>query len=242
MVTARVDSERLPTRRVLAELPARVVTFLRAVGTNAGVRGALALGGFGPDDEREGWALLQAACMSRNDGKEGFDPALDAPAQRAIHEIAGWVARHFPRLIAAVERQHPEASDLFAGIEAPGAARGEAVLALATLLARIDELARKRAAVVTTLSRRGLTASERARLHALVDLAQSAPSPDPERAPEQSRERELAALYRWHADWATTAHAVIERKDYLIALGLAARARRAEAALEDANDERSGST
>ncbi len=42
----------------------------------------------------------------------------------------------------------------------------------------------------------------------------------------EERIDELTALYRWYSDWSATARAVIARRDYLMAMGLAERARR----------------
>jgi hypothetical protein len=105
-----------PSRQVLAETPARVVTFLYAMGTNGALQAAMAQGGFSRADHDEGWALLQRACGFA----EASDPeAEDTPARRAMQEIAEWVGAHCERLQMAIARLHPEHADLFAGIEAP---------------------------------------------------------------------------------------------------------------------------
>jgi hypothetical protein len=50
------------SRQSLERLPGRALTFLRAVGTHPGVRAAMAAGGFGEADHREGFALLASVC------------------------------------------------------------------------------------------------------------------------------------------------------------------------------------
>src|SRR5260221_12958890 len=70
------ENVRIPTRRVLDELPARVVAFLRATGTHAGIRAAMSRGGFTERDHDEGWTLLHAVCAW---GTGGIDPPRALP-------------------------------------------------------------------------------------------------------------------------------------------------------------------
>lgn len=215
MSTTRAETV-LPSRRVLLDLPARVVLFLRASGAQAGIRGALSRAGFSAEDHHEGWALLGAACAYQ---AGGLDPADDEPARVANVRIVGWVQAHFPRLRVALERLHPDALSVFAGIESPRPE--EAVLALGTWLSRLDALGPSSAAKMT-LARRGVDETALAELRALLHTAQAAPPVD-DAAPRAPREQELLALHRWYTDWSATARAVIPRRDYLIALGLAGR-------------------
>lgn len=207
-----------PGRKVLADAPVRVVTFLRAIGSRGDLQAAMARGGFAECDHREGLELLAAACAF----EPAADPDAQSPARAAMEQIAEWVARHVPRLEAAVARLHPETAGLFDGIH-PGDGAA-APLALAMLLDRLSALAPS-APVLETLARRRLDASERQRLAKLLAIAQS--SEPAARSTTHDRSRALLALYRWHNDWATTAHRVIERREQLIALGLADRGRRA---------------
>jgi hypothetical protein len=74
---------------------------------------------------------------------------------------------------------------------------------------------------------KGVTAEERKRLRALIEVAKRA-AEDAEsaavvEADDGSRDEGLLALYRWYSEWAGTAHAVIKRRDWLILLGLAKR-------------------
>jgi hypothetical protein len=229
MIAIRAGSlQRIPSRQVLAALPARVVSFLHAIGSNAVIRTAMARSGFSERDHQEGFALLGAVCRYPAAGQD--EPEL-LTAREAEEQAILWVRTHFDRLIAAVRRQHPADLDLFGGIEAPD--RSTAVLALATLLSRLDarerqagsggEVGAETGAVTDTLARRGLDRAERARLAEVVRVARSAPTA--ERAGDKDpRRAELLALHDWYADWTATARVAIGPKSLRIALGIASRA------------------
>jgi len=219
MLTTRADGGRTPSSRTLAELPARVVVFLSAVGSHAAIRALLAEGGYGRDDHEEGWALLGKACAY---GSSGADPLEELPARQAMAEIAGWVSTHFPRLRAALERLHPEALTLFAGVEAPSDAPS-ALLALALMLQRLGALDAAGSTVLETFARRGVDARELRRLAELVETARAAPIPSSTGPVRDPREAELTELWRWWSDWSATARVLVGRKDWLSALGLYAR-------------------
>jgi len=226
-----------PPERALQELPARVVTFLRIAGGHAPIRARLVAAGYGSEDHEEGRRLLLAACPFRTGG---VDPGEDLPARAADAEIERWVPAQWPRLRAAVEHRHPESvaaiDDLAA---APGA---RALLLVAALLGRLDALEDdpRGRALLATLARRGLDRAERARLGALVRAAQgiaaaelaapaagAGPAPNPDGSDDAVA---LRALHAWYRDWATTARAVIARRDWLIRLGVVDRRRGAAAA------------
>ncbi|HEX6272785.1 MAG TPA: hypothetical protein VFZ53_07095, partial [Polyangiaceae bacterium] len=223
------------------ELPARVVVFLRAAGMHPPLRAALEAGGYGPSDHAEGVRLLAAACPYR-DG--GLDPADDAEAREAVAELERWAKRHLARLRAALERLHP---DVRIVPEANGLDGANAVLAVATLLGRVRELERANerdarkpsGAVLETLTRRGFDAAMRARLGELVEVAQRADAPNGvsaggvETETDDAPDAEIVALHAWFEDWASTARALVERKDWLIRLGLRERPRRRPAGIAD---------
>jgi len=216
-----------PSEWALRELPARVVVFLRAAGTHPPLRAALEAGGYGACDHAEGLRLLAGACPYR-DG--GLDPADDTAARRAVAELEWWAKRHLARLRAALERLHPEAVRIVP--EVNGLDGAEAVLAVATLLGRVNELEVREpnGAVLETLRRRGLDCALRRRLGELVEAAKRVERPrvvplvdtEPDGAPDA----EIVALHRWYDDWSATARALVERKDWLIRLGLSERRRR----------------
>ena len=126
---------------------------------------------------------------------------------------------------------------MFANLKASTGA--EAVNGVATFLARVDALDKgsdpARASTkkddkkaVALLGTRGLTTKERARLSDLVEVAlgptptlPEGPTPDEDAA--AARRAALVSLKRWYDEWATTAHAVVKKRVYLIRLGLAAR-------------------
>jgi hypothetical protein len=228
-----VELTQLPSEWALRELPARVVVFLRAAGTHPPLRAVLEAGGYGPSEHAEGVRLLAAACPYR-DG--GLDPADDAEARDAVAELERWAKRHLGRLRAALERLHP---DVRIVPEANGLDGANAVLAVATLLGRVRELDAREpnGAVMETLTRRGLDGATRERLGALVEVAQRADAPSDvpasgasalgvETEPSAAPDAEMVALHAWFEDWAATARALVERKDWLIRLGLRERPRR----------------
>lgn len=217
-----LDPNQKPGDWVMRELPARVVVFLRGVGSHAAIRAAMHTGGYGPRDHEEGLSLLLSACPYRS---IGFDPAEDEPARKAVAELETWVRTHGARLRAALERLHPEQLGLLSGIDASGEAR--AVLAVATSLERLNtaEATSPKSPVFTTLEQRGFDRAARQRLEQLVKTAQSAQAPRETPEPDLDPDADLLALYRWFHDWSTTARTFIKRKDWLIHLGLSQRRR-----------------
>src|SRR5258708_2516400 len=214
------ENVRIPTRRVLDELPARVVAFLRATGTHAGIRGAMSRGGFTERDHDEGWTLLHAVCAW---GTGGIDPQRALPARSANAALARWVVANFARFRAALERVHPAHANLFPAVEASSSSGASAVLAVATLLQRLDNMDRAvsagTSAVFVTLARRGLDARERAHLADLVYTAQSVPMPaatapathvttDADANNRVPRQKELFCLTRWFTDRTANANAI----------------------------------
>jgi hypothetical protein len=57
MHEARVVMSPIPGETALAEIPARALTFLRAIATRAAIRDPMAQGGFTAEDHAEGWLL-----------------------------------------------------------------------------------------------------------------------------------------------------------------------------------------
>jgi hypothetical protein len=127
-------------------------------------------------------------------------------------------------------------------------ARAGAILSIATFLDRLDALENDPAraatreadrAALARLAERGIDAAERARLRALVKTAMrattDAPAPTPPRAPSTpaapaelpvDQAESLRKLRAWYDDCSRTAKALIKRRDYLIALGLAKRSKK----------------
>jgi hypothetical protein len=228
------------SRQVLEETPGRAITLLRALGTSPAIRALLAANGYTPKDHEEGWNLLHKV--------SGYVPGEAGPvdddtkARDAITELDAWDEQGFQRAHAALTRLHP-AQDryIFDGL-AP--AKGpEAVLRVALFLDRLDALeggpdrkATRKAdrAALETLETRGITKAERTRLRALVGVAQSSPRlpiiASTAASSVEKRTEALRELRAWYNDWASTARAVVTRRDYLIRLGLARRKRAIRAA------------
>jgi hypothetical protein len=166
----------------------------------------------------------------------------EAKAQRAaVAELDNWDEPHFRKFKATLERHHPDVAEyVFTNLTA---SRGpQAVMGVATLLARIDALdsgsdpSRKATATadkkaVELLATRGLTDHERKRLADLVQVALGPTSPLASLPPDElakTRRQKLLALKHWHNEWSAVAHADIKKRAYLIRLGLAERRSRAK--------------
>jgi hypothetical protein len=201
---------------------------LFVVGTCMPIRARMALGGYRDEDHEEGLSLLSQACAYQG----AATPEDDATAA-AAEALLAWTQKHRVRLRSALQRLHPEWIDLFpehALADAPSA-----VLAVSVLLDRLDALTQQAqssessASLLQTLARRGLDDVERRRLRGWVLEASSAATPPPDVTHEASAR--LLALYEWHRDWTTCARELIERRDWLIRLGLQRqKSRRREAA------------
>jgi hypothetical protein len=230
----------------LRNLPARAATFLHVVGAHGPIRAAMQQGGYRPKDHEEGLRLLVAACAL---GKTGVSPTEDEAPRAATETLVAWASVHVPRLQAAVQRCHPKLPDPFAGLDfsEPGAV----VLSSAKLLARLVELETDESCtpMLDTLTKRAFDPAQRDHLRHLVETAQRAAIPCggfPSAAissgdaagqalanglrGEASAGSAQLALYRWYADWTTTAKALILRKDWLLRLGLRRQRRATERA------------
>lgn len=226
-----------PSEWALRELPARAATFLSTVGSHGAIRGALRGGGYRTADHEEGIQLMAAACALR---PGGVDPAQDEAPRLAAKKLEEWSATHVGRLSAALRRLHPDEPSPFDGIDF--SSRGDAVLGVTQLLGALRRMTAhaSAAAMSTTLAHRGLDEAERAMLDEWVALAQGVARPDLEVGFEAvgsngANEAEpamtqgddaLIALHGWYEDWATTAKALIRRKDWLLQLGVRRRRRR----------------
>lgn len=216
---------RIPSPSVLALVPERVATFLRGVVLFPAARAALEAGGYRASDHAEGLRLLNAFFEFPSAPAPTF--AADQRVAGAQAEVEEWVRTNFTRLSGAVRRVNGARCGLFRDIESP--TTPEAVLALRTLLNRIEHADPEDRGGCETLAHRGLDDAERARLAQLVDRARSlSPAVDDPRNRDR-RVEELTALYYWHLDWANTARAMIRNRLLLATLGIARRKWRAAA-------------
>jgi hypothetical protein len=217
------------SRQTLDQVPLRALTFLRAVGTDANIHGALARVGFTKNDIERGWALLRAVSNS----PAAVQPTVHNPVATAMEQVDLWIAPGFTRARAALRHLHPDQEAfVFHNLEVRHG--GEAILQVGAFLDRCDalELGTDRKAThkadlaaLATLEKRGLTKPERKRLRALVAVVEStaAPLPAENLTPVEERVDQLTQLYAWFQDWADTARTVIKRRDQLIRLGLGKR-------------------
>jgi hypothetical protein len=237
----RVRTSSRPGKTVLAETPARVLRFLGAVSKSPPIYKALVGHGYTRNDHQEGWQLLLRAA-----GYYRLPPLLpdgNGPGVDALKTLDDWAGTRIRLLRTAVGRRYPEqAAFLFAGqphadLMRPGA--GGSVLAVQVLLDRVDALAkgtrRKGAleadrAALALVAQRGLTEEERSRLRGLVERVKTggaafagAAGEVEEMEGEGDEEQDLRKLRAWYDEWADTARVAIQRRDYLIQLGLAHR-------------------
>jgi hypothetical protein len=237
----RVRTSSRPGKTVLAETPARVLKFLGAVSKSPPIYKALVGHGYTRSDHQEGWQLLLRAA-----GYYRLPPLLpdgDGPGVAALKQLDDWAGTRIRLLRVALGRRYPEqAAVLFAGQAHADSMRrrsGGSVLAVQLLLDRVDALekgAKRKGtlegdrAALAILAQRGLTQEERSRLRGLIELvktggrALAGPAGEVEGTEEEGdEEQDLRKLRAWYEEWAATARVAIQRRDYLIQLGLAHR-------------------
>ena len=209
----------------LEATPARVLTFLRAVGTSDPIRFALSGVGYDDAEHARGWSLLHSAA--------GFTPpatAAPSPDGEVVAAIAALDAsdERLHRIVDASLRHHyPALRDQLIADLKPGRG-GESVLYVGTLLARLAKLSGPDGkAALERLARRSLTPTYRADLAALVKTAERFTTPTAAPATDSSQHDALRALRAWFEEWSELARGEVSRKDYLLRLGLARRKRSA---------------
>ena len=207
------------SRQTLEETPARVLSFLRAVGTTPAIRALMASRGYEASDHQEGWDLLHSV--------SGYTPetppqGVDVKVRDAIVTLDNEDEDLFRILGPALRRLHPlQAKYVLDGL---GPAVGPAaVSSVKLLLKRLDSLETSPERIATrpqdhaalaTLAKRGIDAKERARLSALVEIAESGEHDEPHLAG-------LGQLYAWYEDWSAVARSVVKRSDYQCRMGVA---------------------
>jgi hypothetical protein len=216
----------------LEATPARILTFLRAVGTTPALWAQLHTRGYAKEDHEEGWDLLH-----RVSGKTTQAPAPLAggsPARDAIHTLEVWVGDGYLLASSTLGRRHPaQAAFVFDGLAE--LKDKDVPLSVRTFLDRLDELEsspdrtatrKEDHAALQSLVPRGIDPAQRARLRALVEQSEQpteqGESPDPAAASKAAEQMkaDLTALKAWFDEWSGVARAVIKRRDYLIRLGL----------------------
>ncbi len=216
---------------VLAECPGRALDFLKGVANNPLIHAQLAAAGFTNAEYQRGWDLLHAAT-----GYSVVAPVLPtkSPAFLAMQELDAWDEDGFRRIRSPLEHLHPAQAEHVFGDGLSASTGAAAVIGVKKLLDRLDDLAngkdrkatrKEDQAALATLSARGITAEERARLRKLVETAQTleAPVALPTATTPEAQMAASLALYAWYKDWSSTAHSVIKKRAHLITLGLAKR-------------------
>ncbi len=222
--------------KTLQETPTDATRLLHAIGAVPEIRDIMYAAGMTDDDIIEGRELLLATLAEPSSSKPVVDDEAGKAQRAAMAELDNWDEPNFMRFKAALERRFPSAAQYI--FDDLSASRGvQAVQGVATFLARVEHLdkgtdpARSNSKkqdkkAVALLASRGLTEAERKRLQELVHVAlgpADAPATTPPApVPSQRRER-LVALKLWYNEWATTAHAVIRKRNHLIRMGLASR-------------------
>ena len=220
------------TLETLEQTPGRALTFLIAVGVVPEVRTILRLKGYDATEHRRGWALLEHV-----GNREIEDSVSEQDVADAVASIDNWDEPNI-RLIRAALTRHPDArAAVLAGITPVSGPA--AVINVSKILTRLDALSTTEAgrAALATLAKRGLDEAERKRVAALVEIAKAGNVATEDAADDKAleaaaeaaakeaadHERALIELRNWFEEWAEIARLNIQRRDYLIRLGLAER-------------------
>ena len=223
-------------RTPLEDSIVRAQKILRTYAADRGARGFLVPVGFTPAVYEEGWMLLRRAY-----GETAVQPppppndAVLALVERAATEGASV----FGRVHAVLHRFDPaQEAIVFAG-NLSASSGFEAVVALQTLLDRLDALEqggpehkdthKQDLAAIQAIASRGVTRELRKELRHLCASIESAPTsvgtvtlaPAPE--PPNTRAARLRDLYAWVQDWSEMASATISDKRILRRMGIGKR-------------------
>jgi hypothetical protein len=238
--------EEVVSEAVLAEIPARVLRFLGAVARSSSIRTALATKGYRDEDQQEGWTLLH-----KDAGFANPKPVTQSAASKALAELDAWDEPNFRIIRATLQRRYPALVDFVFANDLVASSGNGALLAVRTLLNRLQALrsaperkaTRKQDhAALAVLAGKGLTEEELARIQSLVEVAtQAAPVTETALSVQERAEwrANRLALHGWYLEWSETARAVIKRRNELIALGLATRRVKPKPPEEEADSENS---
>lgn len=222
-----------PSATALSGIDRRAIQLLKGINTSPLARATLFANGMTQHDVDEGFKLLHNLV--------GFEPVpiaprADNPAADALRAIDAWDEPSFAKASAALERRFPAQWEFVFGDGLAPATGTASVLSVIKFLDRLDALEsspnrkatrKEDRAALNLLASRGIDDAARAEMRKLLKTAQRAPEVPLSDAHAielaATREEDALALYRWYREWSTTAHAVIKRRDQLIALGLAKR-------------------
>jgi hypothetical protein len=234
----------LPSAHTLNEVPTRAFVFIHALGTNTDIRKRMNAHGYTQEDHLEGWRLLEQVSNIRKAGSA----LAHVAATDALTELDQWDELGFHKAHAALVYRFPVQAQFVFEDLAPTQGPA-AILGVITFLDRLDQLesgvgrdatkdADKQA--LELLAKRGIDGAERARLRALVTVAQSEPQTPAQVTTAKeivdARTTSLGALYAWYSEWTEIAREVITKRADRISLGIAKR-RTAESGSDDADPE-----
>lgn len=215
-------------QRTLEETPARALEFLMGVSSSAGLFNVLRMRGYTSEEQLKGWQLLQESGAPLFEENE-----LDArtPASQALSELDNTDEQVFRLVRAALENGFGDCAQVV--LDGIGPSQGSSVvLNMSRLLERLDTLDASKKEMdkkaMAKLADRGIDKVERTRLLGLVEQAKSLPAVKMGDAKKDAvlLDRHLESLRRlrsWYTEWSEVARATVERRDYLIRLGLASR-------------------
>jgi len=219
-----------PAQQTLDEAPGRAFRFLMGLAKSVPGRAALLSKGFTQAEHDYAWSRLQLlGTLPEMVG------AVDHQVRNAVVELDGWDGPNFEAIESTLLRSFPaQAEFVFDGLSA--ADGPEAVLAVDTLLTRLDALESGAGRAATTrdadraaldlLAARGYPKAERERLRDLVNLAKTLkPTAMVDSAARRTAQLEL---YRWHSEWSAHARNADLGRATLITLGLAERRKATE--------------
>lgn len=205
---------------VLDALPMRVVAFLRGVATHPEVRARMTEVGYDEAAHREGQRLLAEVLALGPEGDATAARRAADETRHALDALDAYARTHVPRLARAASRALPEVPW---PVEADVVARGAGALVVTRLLDVLDARG-EGDALVALLASRGLDASRRAALRAMIATAtRLCPAAETRHAFVFVKARELAALYAWYTEWAAAARTVLPRGDLRLRVGIGQR-------------------
>ncbi len=217
----------------LEATPARLLVFLRGVGTRSEIQAALAKVGYDAAEHERGWEALHR-CSGFSATGEAV-PLIDREVADAIAALDARDERTHAIVDASLKHRAPTAHAALLDGLAPG--RGPAaVVYFHTLLDRLDRLhagaldgvtTPDAKAAVTVLARRGIDEAWRKEHRDLIKKAErftGAPGAGASGAAgREEMTKRLRVARAFYEEWARIARAELKRKDYLMLLGLASR-------------------
>ena len=219
---------RTMSRRKADEVPNRAFKMLYGLARYPNILGVMAQAGYRKQDQEEGWNLLRSLT-----GLEDGTPILSDVHQEAVAVLNQWDEPNFTRAKAALENRYPaQFAYIFKNLE-PAQGAG-AVLSVGTFLDRVQALKdgsdderkdfreQDKAAAELLYTRMILSDDIVKELRGHIKNAQQLPEIFTTKS-EEDEIKKIFALDAWYQEWSQTAKAVINKRGYLISLGLASR-------------------